>query len=75
MKFSEYPEQIDGFKRNRNTSKQDVEWNYVGYTRGNDLGYVTAEDLKAGKLQVHKLDLVKPDDGSRKVAVPSNRIW
>jgi hypothetical protein len=75
MKFSEYPKEIDGFKRQLNTSTQNVDWNYVGYERGNDLGYVTADDLKAGKLQVRKVDQVKPDDGTRKVTVPSNRIW
>lgn len=75
MKFSEYPKEVNGFKRQANTSTQHFEWNYVAYERGNDLGYVTGEDLAAGKLQVRKVDQVKPGDGTRKVAVPSNRIW
>ncbi len=76
MKFTEYPKEINGFKRAvKNPSSTNADFSYVRYTRGNDLGYVTAEDLAAGKLQVRKVEQAKPADGTRKVAVPSNRIW
>lgn len=76
--FLDFPNFINGFKREPllvSDDTKEVKLNYHGYTRGNDLGYVTAEDLKAGLHQVRKIDQVKPDDGTRKVAVPSNRIW
>jgi hypothetical protein len=75
MKFSEYPKEINGFKRESNPCRSNADFNYVSYSRGNDLGYVTADDLSAGRLQVRKIDQVKPGDGTRKVAVPSDRIW
>lgn len=75
MKFTEFPKEINGFKKERTNPAPNADFNYVSYSRGNDLGYVTAEDLKAGKFQVRKVEQVKPDNGTRKVAVPSNRIW
>lgn len=76
--FSDFPKTINGFTRDEilvgdNVAKCNI--SHVNYTRGNDLGYVTAEDLAAGKLQVRKIDQVTPEGGGRKVAVPSEQVW
>jgi len=77
VKYSDFPQTINGFTKGSSTSKDsNANWNYVGYTRGNDLGYVTAADLQAGLKQVRKIDQVRPEGGGRKLAIPSpDRIW
>ena len=72
-----FPKRLKGFVRDDVTvdaSATAANFNYVGYSRGNDLGYVTLDDLDSGIRQVRKLDLA-PTDMPRKVAVPSDRIW
>lgn len=75
--FSQFPETLNGFTREDtfiDDAITECKINYVGYSRGNNLGYVTAADLAAGRLQVRKIDTVQPETG-RKVAVPSERVW
>lgn len=75
--FLKFPKRIGGFTRQPvmvDENATTANFNYVSYARGNDLGYVTLEDINNGVRQVRKLDLVKTDAGF-KVANPSNRVW
>lgn len=76
MKFNEYPESIDGFRRASKlgppiAENHDRDFDYLIYERVVDgyLGCVTAKDLAAGKRQIRKADL------SNRVPRPSSRIW
>ena len=76
--FSDFPATVAGFTREDvfvDDLTTETTFNYVSYIRGRDLGYVTAEDLAAGRLQVRKIAQVKPEGGGRKVAVPSERVY
>ena len=76
--FEIFPETVKGFTRAPQTVSDEAtsaNFNYASYTRDNDLGFVTVEDLAAGVQQVRKVDLVKPEGSFPKTAVPSERIW
>ncbi len=75
--FLKFPKRIGDFVRDPvmiDETATTANFNYVSYSRGNDLGYVTLDDLNSGIRRVRKLDLT-PTDMGRKVAVPSDRIW
>ena len=75
--FLKFPKRIGSFVRQPvmvDENATTANFNYVGYSRGNDLGYVTLDDLNNGIRQVRKLDLV-PTNMEHKVATPSDRIW
>ena len=75
--FSIFPEVVNGFTRDPLMVADDVsrvEINAHGYSRGNEMGYVTAADLSAGLLQVRKVATEKVD-GARAVAIPSDEVF
>lgn len=76
--FEIFPEEINGFRRNPvlvtdDTARSHI--NHATYSRGNDIGVVTAADIAAGLRQVRKIKQVASEGGSRRVIAPSDEVF